>query len=267
MKKAVGIIIVLVMLLSCQSKFPDYIEINEHVYMQLVSFEESDQSFKNNRYVAASIEIYDKETRLFKHYKEEIIEPSNNNWKFLFKHLAEGDSASFMVNQKFLKKENKQLELLDCAAEFIKINVKVYSFKTKADGVVDKEMFEHVLLKKYLEGNDFLKQQNGIYFKTLQEGKGEVVAKGKVITIHYKGSFINELVFDNTYNSSSFTFNYGTPGQVIGGLDIALRRMKMGEKAKIIIPSYLAFGEEGSSTLIVPPFSSVLYELEIVNVK
>ncbi|PJB13827.1 MAG: peptidylprolyl isomerase, partial [Flavobacteriales bacterium CG_4_9_14_3_um_filter_32_8] len=60
---------------------------------------------------------------------------------------------------------------------------------------------------------------------------------------------------------------YGSPDQVIKGLEIAINGMKKGEKSKIIIPSQLAFGEEGSSTQIVPPFTTVIYELEIVNVK
>ena len=42
--------------------------------------------------------------------------------------------------------------------------------------------------------------------------------------------------------------------------------MREGEKAKIIIPSQLAFGENGSSTGIVPPYTSVIYEVTMLKV-
>jgi FKBP-type peptidyl-prolyl cis-trans isomerase len=53
--------------------------------------------------------------------------------------------------------------------------------------------------------------------------------------------------------------------QVIGGLEEAIGRMREGEKALIILPSELAWGEKGSSTGIIPPFTSVIYELELLK--
>ena len=43
--------------------------------------------------------------------------------------------------------------------------------------------------------------------------------------------------------------------------------MKEGDKTKIIIPSQLAFGEYGSSTGLIPPFTTVIYNLEIIKVR
>ena len=54
---------------------------------------------------------------------------------------------------------------------------------------------------------------------------------------------------------------------MIEGLEKVLKVLKNGEKAKIIIPSQFAFGETGSSTGIVPPYSTVIYNLEIINIK
>lgn len=41
--------------------------------------------------------------------------------------------------------------------------------------------------------------------------------------------------------------------------------MNEGAKTKFIIPSQLAFGKMGSSTNIIPPFTTVIYEVELVN--
>jgi FKBP-type peptidyl-prolyl cis-trans isomerase FkpA len=43
--------------------------------------------------------------------------------------------------------------------------------------------------------------------------------------------------------------------------------MKEGERSLFIIPSKLAFGENGSSTGIIPPFTSVIFEVELIEVK
>jgi FKBP-type peptidyl-prolyl cis-trans isomerase len=43
--------------------------------------------------------------------------------------------------------------------------------------------------------------------------------------------------------------------------------MRREEKSLFIIPSGLAFGQGGSSTGIVPAFTSVIFEVEIIDVK
>jgi len=58
----------------------------------------------------------------------------------------------------------------------------------------------------------------------------------------------------------------GDTAQVITGLEIGIKKMREGGKAKIIIPSQLAFGENGSSTGIVPPYTSVIYEVTMLKV-
>ncbi|MBI2279248.1 MAG: FKBP-type peptidyl-prolyl cis-trans isomerase [Bacteroidetes bacterium] len=112
-----------------------------------------------------------------------------------------------------------------------------------------------------------IKKRNGIYVSTIQNGQGNSVELGKTIIIKYKANFIDGIEFDNTYYQHYFEYTYGTPNQVIEGLDVALLGMKNKEKSKIIIPSQLAFGDKGSSTGIVPPFTPLVYELEIIDIK
>lgn len=235
--------------------------------MQLASFDESEEHFRENRCVEASINFFDGDKLVFKHYKEAILTPQNNNLTFLFKHLTVGDSAIFQIDTSLIVKHFPQLKKVNFKNQFIRAQVKVFNYLKNCDNTIDKEMLEQILLKKYLKENRITKQIKGIYIKQLSKGKGNVIENGKQITIHYKGYFINQIEFDNTYKKMDLTFSYGSPGQVIEGLQIALRGMKKGEKAKIIIPSQLAFGEEGSSTQIIPPYTTVIYELEIVNVK
>ena len=64
----------------------------------------------------------------------------------------------------------------------------------------------------------------------------------------------------------SLKFVYGSPDQLIEGLELGIQGLREGAEAKLIIPSHLAFGKEGSSSGIVPPYEPILYEVKILSV-
>jgi FKBP-type peptidyl-prolyl cis-trans isomerase len=130
---------------------------------------------------------------------------------------------------------------------------------------LDKEMVEQYVLTSYIKKNK-AKDLDGIFVENIKTGKGKEIKRGDEITIAYRGCFVNGLEFDNISGKTAFTFTYGSQSQVIKGLEIAINSMREGQKSKIIIPSHLAFGEVGSTTLIVPPFTTVIYDLEIIKV-
>lgn len=241
------------------------------MYMKLLSFSEGDKKIKEAKYVAASIEITGNEGLLYKRYREDVINVASKDFTFLIQHLSEGDSCSFMVSTSRIVNEFKPNIFNKTTSDFVEVSIKIHQYYTNDEYLnqnkaVDVEMMEQLILTKYLEEFE-VKSLQGIYIQQLAKGKGKKIKKGDIITISYKGYFTNRLEFDNISGSTAFTFAYGTPGQVIKGLNLAIKGMKKGEKSKIIIPSQLAFGEEGSTTLVVPPFTTVIYELEIVNVK
>jgi FKBP-type peptidyl-prolyl cis-trans isomerase len=129
------------------------------------------------------------------------------------------------------------------------------------------DMEEHKALKKYISDNNITTGpvDNGLYIIPLTEGKGDSVKAGKNVTIAYKGYFLDGHQFD--FTKDPLEFIYGSEMQVLEGLHKALGSMKAGDKSKIIIPSHLAYGEKGSSTGIVPPFTTLIYEVEVINVK
>ena len=244
------------------------------VYMKLISFDEDVKKFDTKFYTNASVVITSNDSIIYKRYKDDIINPSVNDFNFLLAYLNEGDSAQFKVESEILIKNFSTIPLNTIKSKEVVITIKTHQYLTQQEFEAlnnnrDAEMIEQSLLKKYLQeiSNDKYIFKQGVYIQQLNTGKGETVKNGKIISINYKGYFINRLEFDNNYKDVAFTYTYGSPDQVIKGLEIAINGMKKGEKSKIIIPSQLAFGEEGSSTQIVPPFTTVIYELEIVNVK
>lgn len=266
MFRFVSIVFLFSFFYSCNNRFSDYTEKQDGVYMKLLSFEEGDEAYTNQKNIIADIKIYDDNQLIYNHYKEDLADKIKS-FTFLAAYLKEGDRATFMVNSSYLKKQFKLLRVVETNAEFLRVDIDVEEYTNKAFQNIDKEMLEQLLLKRYLKENNIKQHRNNIYSTTIRKGEGEPIKNGNQITVNYRGYFINSLEFDNSYKKTSLSFTYGNPGQVIKGLEKALKGMKQGEKSKIIIPSQFAFGDEGSSTQIVPPFTTVIYELEIINVK
>ncbi len=135
--------------------------------------------------------------------------------------------------------------------------------------LTNKQQLDEYLLLLYLEKNGLAADSSyqGIYFESISEDVGEEIIAGEEVWLKYTGYFLDGHPFDMLDEDEFFYYHKGVPDQLIDGLEIAIGRMKKGMKAKIVIPSHLAFGATGSSTGTVPPYTSVIYELEIKKEK
>ena len=131
------------------------------------------------------------------------------------------------------------------------------------------EFEEKKTLDKYIAecGIHDLPIDNGMYYINLMKGSGVSTDSGRIVLLNYRGYFLNGRCFDSSFETQPFEYIIGTEEQLIPGLAMGVRRMHEGEKAKFIIPSHLAFGSSGSSTGIVPPFTTVIYEVELLKVQ
>ena len=66
-------------------------------------------------------------------------------------------------------------------------------------------------------------------------------------------------VEDSRSRGRPFQFKVGV-GQVVKGMDIAIKQMSRGQRAKVVIPAELGYGAEGAYPLI-PPYASLLFEV------
>jgi FKBP-type peptidyl-prolyl cis-trans isomerase FkpA len=191
-----------------------------------------------------------------------------------------GDSVSFIVSadslfKKFFKAE---LPLFLNRGSLVIMDVKLHRILSKQeyqmvlekyqDIIENRDIEEPLKLKLYLDTNQtkFYNLPNGMYYMPIKQGAGDYVKNGDVVKIHYKGYFLNGKQFESTYDRCQpLEFNFGEDGQIIQGFKTALSLMNEGAKTKFIIPSSLAFGETGSSTNIIPPYTTVVYEIELLN--
>lgn len=97
--------------------------------------------------------------------------------------------------------------------------------------------------------------------------KGPRVQSGELVTLAYTATFLDDgRTFDEQRGrNGGLTFRLGDPGQVIKGLEAAAHLLPAsGGGGWFVIPSELAFGPEGSSSAIVPPWTPVLYRIDVV---
>ena len=105
------------------------------------------------------------------------------------------------------------------------------------------------------------------YQLSVKNAGGPVVRSGEVVTVHYQArSLVDDRLLDDTRRAGQpLTFRLGDPGQVIKGIEIALHVLPHGGRGRFVFPSALAFGAEGSSSGIVPPYTPVLYDIEVIE--
>ena len=104
---------------------------------------------------------------------------------------------------------------------------------------------------------------SGLVYLELTAGSGESPTAENKVKVHYEGKLSNGAIFDSSYSRgepSEFKLN-----QVIPGWTEGLAMMKPGGKARLTIPSNLAYGpmETGS----IPGNSALQFEVELLEIK
>jgi FKBP-type peptidyl-prolyl cis-trans isomerase FkpA len=191
-----------------------------------------------------------------------------------------GDSVSFIVNAdslfgRFFK---MKVPMFLKPGSVVKMDVKLHRILNQEQYekevecykqlVEDHDIEEQRKLQMYLDTNQvqFSPLANGMYYLPLKQGVGSPAEAGTLIKINYKGYFLNGKNFESTYERKQpLEFTLGEQGQVIKGFETAISLLNEGAKAKFIIPSQLAFGKTGSSTGIIPPYTTLIYEIEVLS--
>ena len=124
------------------------------------------------------------------------------------------------------------------------------------------------------EGEAFLAQNaknegvvtlpSGLQYKVLKSGNGATHKASDSVECHYEGRLISGTVFDSSYQRGE-TATFGVT-QVIAGWVEALQLMKEGDKWQLYIPYNLAYGERGAGAQI-PPFATLIFDVELIKVK
>ncbi len=121
--------------------------------------------------------------------------------------------------------------------------------------------------KKYLAENakkeGVVTTDSGLQYKVLHEGNGRKPTAHDKVKCHYEGFLIDGTVFDSSVQRGEPAV-FGLQ-QVISGWTEGLQLMQEGSKYRFFIPYNLAYGEGGAGQLI-PPFASLIFDVELIEI-
>ena len=112
---------------------------------------------------------------------------------------------------------------------------------------------------------EFITTSSGLQYRILNEGPGDdSPGPDSVVSVHYTGKLTNGLEFDSSYKRSQ-PASFPVSG-VIRGWTEALQLMKEGDKWELIFPPDLGYGSKGAGN-IIPPDSTLIFEIEMIEIK
>jgi len=133
---------------------------------------------------------------------------------------------------------------------------------------------ERAMIADYIADNNITvdPDANGLYYIEIEEGSGQQIEAGDSVGVFYTGYFLDGDEFDtNVEETKPFRFRVGDSG-LITGWSLGLVHMKGGGKAKILLPSKLAYGSTGygyyyygSYVTVIPGYTPLLFEIEVVE--
>lgn len=210
-------------------------------------------------------------------YLQSIKSPAHTGGSFeeALAMMHVGDSATFRINaHDFLKFSMKKEKLPEDTGDdddiLVHIKLRKVLQKDEYGEQITKSLHisedkEMELLDNYLELTNTTTEpdSSGIYVVHLKEGTGKKPEPGDIVTVHYTGKFISGEPFDSSPGGNPKRFVLGE-SKVIEGWNIGLQQVKEGGKARLIIPSKLAYGKQGKDDIL--PYSTLIYEIELINV-
>lgn len=274
--------LVIFIMFSCNtSEFPGFKKA-ESGLMYKIHINKKDEKAKAGDYLTVEMSYYTNEDSLLFDSKgqtfplrlEEPVFPGDINEAFTY--LGKGDSATFVIRaDSFLIRNAKLPQLPGFVTENSKVifHVKLHNIQTleeleaeeqrKIQMAMDKEAQQ---ILEYIDDNNITEEplNSGMYLIINKKGNGRNPKSGEQVVVHYSGKFLDGTIFDSSYERNKpveFRLGYG---QVINGWDIGIAEMHVGDEATFIIPSHLGYGSGRGE---IPPFTPLLFEVKLIDIK
>jgi len=205
----------------------------------------------------------------------------------VFGHLIQGQAVvdsikqDDIINRVEIIREGKAVKEFDAQEVFNSYFSEIEERKKLQQEKMNKVKAD---LLKSIDDNEanIVSLASGLKYITLKEGSGVKPEIGSKVMVYYAGYFTTGDLFDTNVidiaklydkydrrRESGGGYNpvpmdYSPDASLIAGFKEGLQQMGIGDKLLLIIPSHLAYGEEGARG-VIPPNSDLLFELEIVD--
>ncbi len=269
---------------ACDSKYPGFKKTDTGLYHKIHVANDTLKPVLSD-IVNIDMEYGLKDSMIFSSYISKrpveipIIEPQfKGDFYEALTYLSVGDSATFIISADsffHITARSPKLPPFIDSNSVLYFNVKLNSIKTEEEVKKAEQERNAILkieeeekLKLYLTDNKITTKptESGLYYIETKRGKGSKIDSSKYVKIHFAINLINgNKIFSTRDRGEPIEIEYGKKFDT-DGLEEALGKMKKGGKANLIVPSSIAFGEMGRGG-VIPPFSILLYDVEIIDIR
>jgi len=102
---------------------------------------------------------------------------------------------------------------------------------------------------------------SGLQYEVLRVGEGDRPTSESTVRLHYRGTLVDGTEFDSSYGGEPAVFMVSG---VIPGFTEALLLMQVGSHYRIVIPSDIAYGPQGTGP--IGPNATLIFEIELLEI-
>ena len=129
------------------------------------------------------------------------------------------------------------------------------------DFAAQQAIVDEGIIKTYMQTNQIVgtRDASGLYYAVLSPGTGAFPTANSTVNVNYKGTFTDGTVFD------AGNFTTVVSGNVIEGWKIGLPKINQGGRILLMVPSALAYGPQGRST--IPANKVLIFQIDMLNIR
>lgn len=205
----------------------------------------------------------------------------------VFGHVVRGQEVvdsiaqDDVINKIEIIRIGREAKQFDAANEFASYFVKIEEKQKLAQELKEKQKED--LIQFVMENEPTAKVlPSGLKVISIKKGSGEKPVIGTKVNVFYAGYFMTGDLFDSNIKEvaeahgkydrrreqmrgyDAIQMDYSPDAALIQGFREGLQQLNYGDKVLLIIPSHLAYGEQGSRG-VIPPNADLLFQLEIVD--
>ena len=174
--------------------------------------------------------------------------------------------------ENFIKPYTPLVVLLKMNSVMDKAAYEKHQAALEAEKEAEKERLmalESKAIADYIKANNITETptESGLYIIRQEEGEGDIAQWGDEVSVHYILSTLKGDEVESSYDyDEPISFKIGN-NEMIPAIEEALMTMAPGAKVTLVSPSALAFGEIAIDEELLPAYSPLVIELELVEVK
>jgi len=193
--------------------------------------------------------------------------------------LSKGDSTHFIIRaDSFFLKTTRAPQIPELFKESNEVHffVNIKNIMSKAE--MDAERATFVNARRFAEPIEIEKfkadykwegepLESGLNFNKIKSGKGLKVKDGMFLTFDFEIRYLDgRMLYSSIEANRPPTYEYGKNFDTKGIME-ALGMMRAGDEVELIIPSSLAYGEQGNPRARIEPFTALHYFVRLNSVK